>query len=115
MKKILAVLLVLIIATPIFAVDYNTMLQKAEEGNANAQFTLGYMYYHGIEVVQDYAAAAKWYRQSAKQDNASAQYYLGYIYYSGQGVAQDYAEAAKWYRQAAAQGNADAQLNMGNM
>ena len=60
MKKNLAILLVLIIATPIFAVDYNTMLQKAEEGNANAQFTLGYMYYHGKEVVQDYATAAKW-------------------------------------------------------
>ena len=109
MKKILAILLVLIITTPIFAVDYNTMLQKAEEGNANAQFTLGYMYYHGKEVAQDYAAAAKWYRQAAMQSNVYAQLELGTMYYVGQGVAQNYAEAAKWFHQAAKQGNPFAQ------
>jgi TPR repeat protein len=99
--------------------DYATALRLlrplADQGNANAQFRLGSMYYHGRGLPQDYAEAAKWYRLAADQGNANAQNNLGWSFYNGHGVPQDYAEAAKWYRLAADQGNAKAQFELGAM
>ena len=54
-------------------------------------------------MLQDYAAAVKWYRRAAEQGHASAQFNLGVMYDGGQGVLQDYAAAVKWYRRAAEQ------------
>ena len=78
--------------------------KAADQGNADAQFSLGYMYDNGQGVPQDYAEAARWYRKAADQGDADAQFNLGYMYDKGQGVPQDYAEAARWYRKAADQG-----------
>ena len=36
--------------------------EKAEQGEADAQYNLGGMYYIGEGVPQDYAEAVKWYR-----------------------------------------------------
>lgn len=85
----------------------------AEQGNAQAQNNLGYLYARGAGVPQDYAEAVKWYRKAAEQGLARAQHNLGYMYARGAGVAQDFAEAAKWYRKAADQGLARAQNNLG--
>jgi TPR repeat protein len=76
----------------------------AEQGSANAQTELGFMYEYGQGVAEDYAEAAKWYRKAADQGNASAQHNLGLMYAQGQGVALDYPEAMKWFRKAADQG-----------
>jgi len=99
--------------------DYQTAfklwLPLAEQGNVNAQFNLGVMYYKGQGVKQDYFEAVKWYRQAAEQGYAQAQFNLGVMYENGQGVKQDYFEAVKWYRQAEKQGDAKAQLNLGVM
>ena len=88
-------------------------LQFAEQGNARAQFFIGWMYSTGNGVAQSYAEAVTWYRKGAEQGNADAQCSLGVRYANGQGVAQSYAEAVKWYRKSAEQGNADAQCNLG--
>ena len=53
---------------PAAAQDYMaSMRQKAERGDAPAQLTLGFMYSSGLDVPQDYAEAAKWYRKAADQ------------------------------------------------
>ena len=39
----------------------------AEQGNADAQHNLGFMYMHGYGVAQDYAEAVTWYRKAADQ------------------------------------------------
>ena len=88
---------------------------SAEQGDAEAQYILGAMYYMGQGVPQDYAEEVKWYRLSADQGHAAAQYNLGVSYHRGQGVPQDYVEAMKWYRLAADQGYAEAQYNLGLM
>ena len=87
----------------------------AEQGNAEAQWRLGFMYEQGKGVPQDYSEAAKWYRLAAEQGNAPAQLGLGTLYYNGRGVPQDDAEAVKWYRLAAEQGDAEAHNNLGVM
>jgi len=99
--------------------DYATALQEwrplAEQGDASAQFNLGWMYDKGEGVPQDDREAVRWYRRAAEQGDAKAQNNLGVMYNNGEGVAQDYREAVRWYRRAAEQGNAKAQNNLGMM
>jgi hypothetical protein len=78
------------------------VLAKANAGDAVAQYKVGYDYYLGQGVVQDYAQAAIWWRKSAEQGYASAQNNLGVLYTTGQGVPQSYAEAYFWQNLAAA-------------
>jgi hypothetical protein len=89
--------------------------KAAEQGNADAQFTIGLLYENGWGVAQDYAEAMRWFRKVADQGNADAQDNIGGLYVKGWGVAQDYAEAMRWFRKAANQGNDDAQYNIGWM
>ena len=99
--------------------DFATALQEwtplADQGDASAQYNLGFMYSNGQGVLQDYAEAVKWWRLAAEQGFAKAQYNLGNMYSNGKGVPQDYAEAVKLYRLAAEQGFAFAQTNLGLM
>ena len=89
--------------------------RPAEQGNAEAQIVLGWMYYNGEGVPQDFAEAAAWYRKAAEQGDAGAQTTLGEMYLRGEGVPQDYVEAVAWYRLAAEQGHAEAQTNLGTL
>ena len=97
------------------AQDINTLMKRAQKGDAPIQNNLGFLYEIGRGVPQDYAQAVKWYRLAADQGYAKAQFNLGVMYESGEGVPQDYAQAAKWFRLAADQGLAEAQYNLGVM
>jgi TPR repeat protein len=87
----------------------------AEQGNADAQVSLGLMYASGTSVRQDDAEALKWFRKAAEQGHANAQYSLGLSYYEGKGVSGDDLEARKWFQKAAEQGHVAAQNNLGAM
>jgi uncharacterized protein len=99
--------------------DYATAMRiwrpLANQGDAAAQASLGFMYDDGHGVAQDYAAAAGWYRKAADQGFAPGQFNLGNMYRTGHGVAQDDAAAMSWYRKAADQGHVTAQYNLGIM
>ena len=99
--------------------DYETAFNEfkplAEQGDATAQFGLGFMYAEGEGVLQDEKEAVKWYTKAAEQGSANAQFNLGVMYARGEGVLQDDKEAVKWYTKAAEQGYADAQNNLGAM
>ena len=95
--------------------EFEAMLARAEQGDADAQFNLARMYDEGEGVSQDKAEALRWLRSAADQGNSSAQHNLGVKYNTGRGVPQDYAEALRWSRLAAEQGIADAQFNLARM
>lgn len=78
MKKLLSIILVLIIATPIFADDFQTTLQKAEQGDADAQVNLGLMYFYGDGVAKDYTMAKMWIKKAAENEDSS---YTSSYYY----------------------------------
>jgi S1-C subfamily serine protease len=90
--------------------------KAAEQGNADAQYTLGTLYSLPPQfsdlygVATDYAEALKWLRIAAAQGHAGAQESLGGMYELGQGVAKDDAEAVRWYLKAARQGDASAEF-----
>ena len=77
---------------------------KAEQGDAEAQNSLGRIYSEGQGVPQDAAEAMKWWRKAAEQENAEAQYNLGLMYHEGENVPKDDVEAYLWCSLAAAHG-----------
>lgn len=87
----------------------------AEQGDPQAQASLGEMYDSGQGVPQDYSQALKWSRLAAAQGEAVAQNNLGSMYINGHGVPRDDVAAAKWYRKGADQGLAESQFNLGAM
>ena len=87
--------------------------QAAEQGDADAQYNLGFCYEHGQGVTKNRSEAMKWYRKAAEQGHAYAQSRLGFCYKYGRGVTQNYTEAVKWWRKAAEQGNSGAQCGLG--
>ena len=99
--------------------DYATALSMwrplAAQGNAVAQFVLGFMYRNGQGVVQDYKEAVRLYRLAAAQGVAEAQFNLGVMYRMGQGVVEDSKETVRLYQLAADQGNASAQYSLALM
>lgn len=84
----------------------------AEQGDAEAQDSLGFFYCIGAGVPVDYVEAVTWFSKAAEQGYAEAQYHLGLSYYKGEGVPKDYAQAAFWWRKAAEQGEKTAQYNL---
>jgi TPR repeat protein len=89
--------------------------QRAEQGEADAQFRLGVMYADGRGVPQNDAEAVRWFRLAAEQGNVGAQAALGRAYEFGRGVPQNDAEAVRWHRLAAEQGHVGAQFGLGTM
>jgi TPR repeat protein len=87
----------------------------ADQGNAEAQADIGWLYQNGLGFPQDYVQAMSWYRKAADQGHAEAQNHIGWLYQNGLGVPQDYVQAMSWYRKAADQGNAVAQAYIGGL
>jgi len=94
---------------------FESVKVKAETGDADAQWNLGFLYDSGKGVVKDGAEALKWYRKSAEQGNALSQFNVGAKYFDGVDTKKDYNEAFKWYQKAADQGIAEAQMFLGAM
>ena len=93
--------------------NIDDLIEKANKGDSDAQFELGYKYCWGEGVEQDCAKALDWYEKSAAQNNAIAQNNLGVMYCIGEGVEQNYAKAFEWFKKSALQNDAVAQNNLG--
>jgi TPR repeat protein len=92
------------------------LLQKpAEQGNAEAQASLGFMYEFGEGVRKDDQKAIYWYKKAAEQGNADAEFSLGNSYLDGERVRQDCQKGIKLLTKAAKQGHIQAILSLGRM
>ena len=69
----------------------------ADQGNAEAESTLGFFYANGYGVALDYERAVFWYRRAADQGYALAQASLGFHYEYGLGVERDLLRSYVWY------------------
>jgi len=98
-----------------YATSFRELTPLAKQGNANAQYQIGWMSFVGRGVPQDDKTAVKWWKLAADQGLGNAQYNLGNMYRHGDGVRQDDKTAVKWYRLAAEQGFANAQYNLSGM
>ena len=91
------------------------IITRAENGDAVAQFNVGYAYQTGEGVPKDPTAAIGWYRRAAERGNMGAQFMLGFMYRTGEGVEPNYSEALKWYRKAAENGDGASASEIGAM
>lgn len=98
--------------------DYARVIQlltgPAENGHAEAQFSLGYALINAEPPLQDKPAGAAWYRKAAMQEKDEsianlAASNLGELYEIGSGVDKDAAQARDWYGKAAARGHSRAE------
>ncbi len=89
-----------------------SLRQAAANGDAKAQYAIGYRYAQGEGVARDAVQAANWFGLAAKAGLAPAQYRLGVLYERGEGVAEDHAKARDWYARAAEKGNVKAMHNL---
>ena len=70
--------------------SFHLYQQKAKQGDADAQFNLALLYYHGVGTPQDTRYAIYWYTKAAEQGLVHAQCLLGNLYEWGDGGPQDY-------------------------
>lgn len=106
MKRLSFILLFSFIsAIMTFGANISELKNKAEQGNAEAQYNLGVLYYYGEEVEKNLSEAVKWYRKAAEQGYARAQHNLGICYYNGDGVIQNNVKALAWVCAAYANGD----------
>ena len=93
--------------------DFGALLERAKEGNLEAQKDLAMAYVRGDEIEQNYEEAFKWYKAAAEQGDADAQNSLYNRYAKGEGVEQNSEEAMKWLHRSAEQGHGLAYYNLG--
>jgi hypothetical protein len=84
--------------------DYKTALKvwlpAAEQGDAEAQLSVGEIFEKGLGAAPNYEVAIFWYNKAAEQGNKSALFNLGTLYEQGLGVQKDRLQAINYYRQA---------------
>lgn len=86
---------------------------EAERGDAQAQFEIGFRYFSGDGLGQDFATAAEWWLKAAAQDHVAAQVNLAQMYENGVGVTRDSEEATRWFLRAAQEGDTTGQVRLG--
>ena len=84
------------------------IIKKAHEGNAEAQWQVGFMHETGEGVTQSKEEATKWYMKSADNGFADARFCIGKCYMLGLGVEQNEELGLEWFERAAAQNETSA-------
>lgn len=78
--------------------DIEEILSDAQAGNADAQYEIGYRYYYGEGLEQDYSIAYKWFEKAAEQGIEEAIEILGEMYICEfGGITLDNVRALQWY------------------
>ena len=85
---------------------------KAEEGDLEAQYEMGWRHAIGMDVELDDVVAVEWLHRAAESGHSLAQNNLGARYYSGDGVDLDLKQAYRCFFKAANQGDRKAGKNL---
>ncbi len=85
---------------------------KAEAGDVEAQYEMGWRHALGMEVDLDDDIAVEWLEKAAAAGHMLAQNNMGARYYTGDGVEQDSKQAYRLFFQAANQGDRKAGKNL---
>ena len=89
-----------------------TLGAKAEEGDIEAQYEMGWRHAIGMDVELDDDIAVEWLQKAAAAGHPLAQNNMGARYYSGDGVDQDLKQAYRCFFKSANQGDRKAGKNL---
>jgi hypothetical protein len=81
----------------------------ALQGNADAQFSLGWMYANGYGLRINEREAFRWWHEAAEQGHPEAMFTVAMAYLNGEGVEKDERAALEWLHKAALRGVDDAE------
>jgi TPR repeat protein len=92
-----------------FAEAYCIMRPLAEEGDADAQYNIGWMYLNGYGLRINDNLALEWWQKASAQGHSDASFSIGMLYSLGEGeVPKDTNKAIDYYLMAADAGHEDA-------
>jgi len=92
-----------------FAEAYCIMRPLAEEGDADAQYNIGWMYLNGYGLRVNDSLALDWWEKASAAGHADADFSIGMLYSLGEGdVPKDESKAIDYYLLAAKQRHEDA-------
>ena len=94
---------------------FDSQLELAKRGNAEAQFNVGQMYEVGFGVMQDNREAIYWITRSANQKHEAAGFKLLYFDIEREGLRGNNKARIKELHRLAERGNAQAQYYLGKM
>ena len=92
--------------------NLEALTAKAERGEVEAQYELGWRHALGMGVELDDYVAVEWLQQAAAAGHMLAQNNMGARHFSGDGVEQDLLQAYRFFFQAANQGDRKAGKNL---
>ena len=92
-----------------FAEAYCLWRPLAEQGDAEAQFQIGWLYANGQGLRQNPTTAADWWERAAHAGHPDADLAIAQAYQNGRGRNQDFKQAVYWMLVAARNGNDEAQ------
>src|SRR5215210_6081007 len=96
--------------------DFKETKERAEKGDAEAQYNLAVMHDMGVGAPKNYSESGKWYAKAAAAGIAEAQFQLAVRYYEhAKQSKENYVKAFSWFYKAALQGMAEAQYNVALM
>jgi TPR repeat protein len=99
-----------------FAEAYCIMKPLADDGDAEAQYNIGWMYFNGYGLAINDNLALKWWQQASDQGYVDATFSMAMLYSLGEGqVKKDMGRAVDLYLIAADAGHEDAQLIIKSM
>ena len=92
-----------------FAEAYCIMRPLAEDGDADAQYNIGWMYMNGYGLRVNDSLALEWWEKASEQGHSDASFSIGMLYSLGEGeVSKNSNEAIDYYLIAADAGHEDA-------
>ncbi|HRW29697.1 MAG TPA: tetratricopeptide repeat protein, partial [Emcibacteraceae bacterium] len=107
------------VATEQYDKAFAEYTREATNGNSEAFYWLGMMYYNGTGTTQDYNKAIDWFLRAAAEHGENgddkAMKMLGDMNLLGQGIDKNPVSALEYYKHAADLGNADAGYITGNI
>lgn len=113
----LAPLLILLLGLGLMACgkdepSFDDLLEKAEAGDPDTQYSLGLAYQEGRGTEKDWSQAIAWYKKAAEQGEVNALYTLGYMGHHKIGMERNFDAAAVWYRKAGDAGHPKAMFEL---
>lgn len=96
-----------------YATAFRAWKRMADDGEAEAQNNIAYLYERGWGVKQSFTRAIEWYKKAAEQDSPEALHNLGMLAFQGYGMVQDYLTAKRYFTDAAALDLSDSHYMLG--
>jgi TPR repeat protein/Flp pilus assembly protein TadD len=91
---------------------WDLLVEKAEQGDPDAQNELGFRLEQGRGTTKDATRAAAWYRKAAEQGHSAAQSNYGVCLLLGRGVDRNVPSGIAWLRKSAAQNDSNGLWNL---